>query len=100
MAVVRRVMQFLTSTLKQPDLHDSYLEKTQHGRVQPRHLAATQAIGVVAYGIFCLICATIIFKVVTIFMGLRVSEEEEIIGLDIGEHDMESYAGFQIFSVE
>ena len=33
-------------------------------------------------------------------MGLRVSEEEEIIGLDIGEHDMESYAGFQIFTVE
>ena len=33
-------------------------------------------------------------------MGLRVSEEEEILGLDIGEHDMESYAGFQIFTVE
>ncbi len=29
-----------------------------------------------------------------------MSEEEEIIGLDIGEHDMESYAGFQIFTVE
>ena len=70
------------------------------GIFSPDHSLATQAIGVVAYGIFCLICATIIFKVVTIFMGLRVSEEEEIIGLDIGEHDMESYAGFQIFSVE
>ena len=32
-------------------------------------------------------------------MGLRVSEEEEIIGLDIGEHDMESYAGFQILQL-
>ena len=33
-------------------------------------------------------------------MGVRVSEEEEIIGLDIAEHEMESYSGFQIFTVE
>ena len=59
-----------------------------------------QALGVLAYGIFCLICASAIFQAVKAFMGLRVSEEEEILGLDIGEHDMESYAGFQIFSVE
>jgi len=30
-------------------------------------------------------------------MGLRVSEQEEIQGLDIGEHGMESYPSFQIF---
>lgn len=29
---------------------------------------------------------------------LRVSEEEELMGLDIGEHGMESYSGFQIFT--
>jgi hypothetical protein len=28
-------------------------------------------------------------------MGLRVSQAEEIEGLDIGEHGMEAYAGFQ-----
>ena len=33
-------------------------------------------------------------------MGLRVSEEEELTGLDLGEHDMEAYSGFQIFTVE
>ena len=33
-------------------------------------------------------------------VGLRVSEKEEIQGLDIGEHGMESYAGFQIFMTE
>ena len=59
-----------------------------------------QALGVLAYGIFCLISALAIFQAVKVFMGLRVSEEEEILGLDIGEHDMESYAGFQIFTVE
>ena len=41
-----------------------------------------------------------LFSAIKALMGLRVSEEEEIIGLDIGEHDMESYAGFQIFTVE
>ena len=33
-------------------------------------------------------------------MNIRVSEAEELKGLDISEHDMESYAGFQIFTVE
>jgi hypothetical protein len=33
-------------------------------------------------------------------MGLRVSREEEIRGLDIGEHGMEAYAGFQIYMTE
>ena len=59
-----------------------------------------QALGVLSYGIFCLISALAIFLAVNAFMGLRVSEEEEILGLDISEHDMESYAGFQIFTVE
>jgi ammonium transporter len=27
-------------------------------------------------------------------LGIRVSEEEELLGLDIGEHGMEAYAGF------
>ena len=59
-----------------------------------------QALGVLAYGVFCFISANIIFQTVKLFMGLRVSEKEEILGLDIGEHDMESYAGFQIFTIE
>jgi len=59
-----------------------------------------QALGVLSYGVFCFFCASIIFQAINIFMGLRVSEEEEILGLDIGEHDMESYAGFQLFTVE
>ena len=33
-------------------------------------------------------------------MGLRVKNEEEIKGLDIEEHGMEAYAGFQIFTNE
>ena len=64
------------------------------------HSLYVQALGVLAYGIFCLIGSILIFTVLKYSIGLRVSEDEEIIGLDIGEHDMESYAGFQIFTVE
>jgi Amt family ammonium transporter len=64
------------------------------------HSIITQLIGVLAYGVFCLIASLGLFLAIKSLMGLRVSEEEEIIGLDIGEHDMESYAGFQIFTVE
>lgn len=39
-----------------------------------------------------------IFKLIDLTIGLRVSREEELRGLDIGEHGMEAYGGFQIFS--
>ena len=70
------------------------------GIFSPDYQLGTQAIGVGAYALFCFVSANIIFQVVKLALGLRVSEEEEILGLDIGEHDMASYAGFQIFTVE
>ena len=33
-------------------------------------------------------------------LGIRVSEKEEIGGLDIGEHGMEAYSGFQFFTTQ
>jgi Amt family ammonium transporter len=57
-------------------------------------------LGVSSYGAFCFISSVVLFKAIDLLFGLRVTEEEEIIGLDIGEHEMESYAGFQIFSAE
>ena len=60
----------------------------------------TQLIGVVSYGVSSLICAFILFYTLNLIMNIRVTEEEELKGLDIGEHEMESYAGFQIFTVE
>jgi len=44
------------------------------------------------------IAALILFGIIKITVGLRVSKEEELKGLDIGEHGMESYAGFQVFT--
>ena len=40
----------------------------------------------------------ILFGAISKTVGLRVSAEEELKGLDIGEHGMEAYSGFQIFS--
>ncbi len=39
----------------------------------------------------------LLFHALKATVGLRVSAEEEIRGLDIGEHGMEAYSGFQIF---
>ena len=55
----------------------------------------TQLIGVLAYGVFTVVCALILFFAIKLIMGLRVSEEEEMAGLDIGEHGMEAYPDFQ-----
>lgn len=57
----------------------------------------TQLIGVVAYGVFCVIAAAIFFGILKATLGLRVSREEEILGLDVGEHGMEAYPDFQGF---
>ncbi len=57
----------------------------------------TQLTGVLAYAGFCVASAFIIFGVIKALMGLRVSREEEICGLDVGEHGMEAYPDFQGF---
>ena len=41
-----------------------------------------------------------LFLVAKVTMGIRVSEKEEIGGLDVGEHGMEAYSGFQIFTTD
>ena len=60
------------------------------------HSFLTQLIGVLAYGVFCFVAAFIIFFALKALLGLRVDPEEERVGLDVGEHGMEAYGGFQI----
>ena len=60
------------------------------------HSFGTQALGVLAYAVFSFPSALIIFFALKQTMGLRVSKEEERMGLDVGEHGMEAYGGFQI----
>jgi Amt family ammonium transporter len=54
----------------------------------------TQIIGVVSYGVVCVVASLIFFGVIKSVMGLRVSEEEEVEGLDQGEHGMPAYSDF------
>lgn len=42
----------------------------------------------------------VVFKIIDKVVGLRVSREEELKGLDISQHGMESYAGFEIFTTK
>jgi Amt family ammonium transporter len=52
----------------------------------------TQVIGVVAVGAFVAVAAGLLFLVIKATVGLRVSEEEELAGLDVLEHGAPGYA--------
>ena len=70
------------------------------GLFSSSHSLLTQLIGVVCYGATCLVTSFLIFYAIKKIIGLRVSYNEELKGLDLSEHDSESYSGFQIFTVE
>ncbi|MGC9312201.1 MAG: ammonium transporter [Sediminispirochaetaceae bacterium] len=57
-----------------------------------------QLLGVGAVLLWVLGTAGILFGLLKSLGLLRVTEKEELMGLDVGEHGMESYSGFQIFS--
>ena len=60
-------------------------------------LFGVQAIGVLAGFVWAFGVGIIMFMLIKKTVGLRVTEDEELRGLDIGEHGMEAYSGFQIF---
>ena len=63
-------------------------------------LLGIQALGVVSILAWTAVAMTIVFFVIKAVFGLRVSEEEEIVGLDATEHGLPSaYAGFAISEV-
>jgi Amt family ammonium transporter len=56
----------------------------------------TQVIGVVSVAAFCVVSGLILFKVISLTIGLRVTPEEELEGLDIGEHGNVAYPEFRL----
>lgn len=60
-------------------------------------LLGAQIAGVLGIGVFTFVVSIIVWSIIKAIMGMRVSREEEIRGLDLGEHGMEAYAGFQVF---
>jgi Amt family ammonium transporter len=59
----------------------------------------TQIIGIVATGVFVCVVSGACWLLIRATMGLRVSAEEEMEGLDFGEHGNEAYHGFVMSKV-
>lgn len=53
-----------------------------------------QALGVVSYGIFVFIASAIVWYALKLTVGIRVSEEDEIAGLDASELGLSAYPEF------
>ena len=54
----------------------------------------TQLLGIAAYGVFTFVGALIVWFILKAVVGIRVSEEDELIGLDKAELGMEAYPEF------
>ncbi len=57
-----------------------------------------QMVGIAGAVIFVAVSMGLVFKLIDKTIGLRICRDEELRGLDIGEHGMEAYSGFQVFS--
>ncbi|WP_267382987.1 ammonium transporter [Cyanobacterium sp. uoEpiScrs1] len=53
-----------------------------------------QIVGIFSIGIFTIIFSSVVWIVLKTVLGIRVTREEEINGLDITKHGMEAYHGF------
>jgi len=58
-----------------------------------------QALGAATAFVWAFGLGLALFYAISKTIGLRVTPEEELKGLDIGEHGMEAYAGFQVFTI-
>ncbi len=64
------------------------------------HTFINQLIGVVAMGVVAFLSALIFFTILKAVIGIKVTNEEEVVGLDIAEHGVEAYPSFQIFNTK
>ncbi len=55
-----------------------------------------QALGMGAVALWTLSTTFVLFKFINATVGLRVNEREELMGLDLEEHGIESYADFEM----
>lgn len=60
-------------------------------------LLGVQALGVLTAFVWVTLTSGALFLIIKVTTGLRVTENEEMRGLDMEEHGSESYHGFQIF---
>jgi ammonium transporter, Amt family len=55
-----------------------------------------QALGSISTIVFVLVVMGLVFKLIDMTIGLRVTQEEELRGLDIEQHGMKTYTGFVV----
>jgi Amt family ammonium transporter len=60
-------------------------------------LLGAQLVGVVAVGAFTLAASLAAWYIIKLILDMRVSREEELTGLDLGEHGSKAYPDFQGF---
>ncbi|MDD4952019.1 MAG: ammonium transporter [Desulfovibrionaceae bacterium] len=63
-------------------------------------LLGVQLLGAGAFFLWAFGAGLLVFGALKALVGVRVTEDDELKGLDISEHHMESYSGFQIFRTE
>lgn len=66
------------------------------GIFAPEKAFLPQLLGVAAIAAFCATSSFVIFFLIKATLGLRVSEQEELTGLDINEHGTGAYSGVEI----
>ncbi|WP_298550202.1 ammonium transporter [uncultured Algibacter sp.] len=62
----------------------------------PDHNFMAQLTGVACYAVFCIVTSFIIIFTLKKTIGIRVSEREELEGLDAHEHGMDAYPDFRL----
>ncbi len=58
----------------------------------------TQLLGAGTAAVWAFGLGLVLFFALRKTIGLRVTDDEQLKGLDIGEHANEAYAGFQVFT--
>ena len=56
----------------------------------------SQLLGILVYAVFCIITSFIILFTLKKTVGIRVSQREELEGLDVHEHGMDAYPDFRL----
>ncbi len=62
----------------------------------PAHTFLIQLTGVGCYAVLCIVSSFLIFYTLKKTVGIRVSEKEELEGLDTHEHGMDAYPDFRL----
>ena len=74
---------------------DKWLEDGPVGLLKGNFgLIGSQILGIISVAVLTVVLSSIFWLALKSTLGIRVTPEEELEGLDVGEHGMEAYSGF------